>query len=271
MVSKTHSANDQDPLPSQTYVDHRISRMSPQPKMSQGIRTPTPSAPLPKDERVPAFLSGDQEKQGKESKMPDLVQWARNCPVSWTKKITSDKVNAVLWAWAFVSELLATRTGQAPNLVAGELEARLQHFCNVMEITLQSSSISDFSGDGWNVARLYDQKVQQKVDSKQFSWLQLAAMNHGASHPHELMAAHQELSRKPKHSKANTTTREDTKVKKKCPTWNKSEVRGKCTYEVENAPEKCKFSHECSYCKSRSYKPVDHQRVFCKRRLEEEE
>ena len=102
-------------------------------------------------------------------------------------------------------------------------------------------------------------------------------MNHGASHPHELMAAHQELSKKTKTGTQNgggrsgTGTREDTKQRKlKCLTWNKSEVRGKCTYEVENPAEKCRFTHECSYCKSKSLKPVDHQRLFCKKRLEEE-
>ena len=97
-------------------------------------------------------------------------------------------------------------------------------------------------------------------------------MNHGASHPHELMAAHQELARKPKIPRSGTgVNKDESKQKKRCPTWNKSEVRGKCTYEVENAPEKCKFSHEFSYCKSRSLKPVDHQRFFCRKRLEEEE
>ena len=169
----------------------------------------------------------------------------------------------MLWAWAFASELLASRTGQAPNLQPGELEARLQHFCNVLEIALQSSSQSDFCGDAWNIARLYDQKVQQKVDNNQFSWLQLAAMNHGASHPHELMAAHQELAKKPKAPSGSgggrgTTgatggNRDEVKKKKgKCLTWNKSKVRGKCTYEVDNASEKCIFTHECSYCKSKS-------------------
>ena len=154
----------------------------------------------------------------------------------------------------------------------------MEHFCNVLEIALQGSAQSDFCGDSWNVARLYDQKVQQKVDSSQFTWLQLSAMSHGASHPHELMAAHQELSRKVKNTNGGGNGggngrgggREDTKVKRKCGTWNKSEVRGKCTYEVENAPEKCRYSHECSYCKSKSLQPVDHQRYFCKKRLEEE-
>ena len=183
----------------------------------------------------------------------------------------------MLWAWAYVSELLATRTGQAPNLQPGELEARLQHFCNVLEITLQSSNQSDFSGDAWDVARLYDQKVQHKVDNSQFSWSQLAAMNHGASHPHELMAAHQELAKKPKggagRGTGGTTGARDDAAKKrkgKCLTWNKSEVRGKCTYEVENESEKCIFTHECSYCKSKSLTPVDHQRLFCRKRLEKE-
>ena len=86
----------------------------------------------------------------------------------------------------------------APNLEQWELESKLQHFLNVLEITLQSSSQSDFGGDAWAVARLYDRKVQHKVDSRMFSWVQLGELNHGASMPHELIAATQELSRKPK-------------------------------------------------------------------------
>jgi hypothetical protein len=277
-VKKAKEQCQKQSLSTPAYVDHRVSSTTPIPHMSRGVRTPAAPIPPSKGERLPGFFQGDPEKQGKDSKMPDLVQWARNCPVNWTTKVTSDKINAVLWAWSFVSELLATRTGQAPNLEPGELEARLQHFCNVLEITLQSSNQSDFCGDAWNVARLYDQKVQQKVDCNQFSWLQLSVMNHGASHPHELMAAHQELAKKPKiiggngNVKGGNGGKDNTKQKNKmkCRTWNRSEVRGKCTYEVENAPEKCQFSHECSYCKSKSLKPVDHQRLFCKKRLEEE-
>ena len=182
-------------------------------------------------------------------------------------------MNPVLWAWAYMSELLATRTGQAPNLEQGELEARMQHFCNVFEITLQSSQQSDFGNDAWNIGSLYHQKVQQKVDNNQFNWCQLSAMNHGASHPHELMAAHQELVKKPKRDSPNRGDGNDTNVERKksrCSTWNKSEVRGKCQYEVDNAHAKCKRLHECTYCKSKSYTPVNHQRTFCSKRIEEE-
>ena len=61
---------------------------------------------------------------------------------------------------------------------------------------MQSSTQSDFGGDAWAVAKLYDRKVQQKIDNKMYSWVQLAEMSHGASMPHELIAATQELSKK---------------------------------------------------------------------------
>ena len=57
----------------------------------------------------------------------------------------------------------------------------------------------------------------------------------------------------------------------KCPTWNKSETRGKCNWELENALDKCQGIHECIYCMAKSFTPVNHQRFFCKKRLEEEE
>ena len=71
------------------------------------------------------------------------------------------------------------------------------------------------------------------------------------------MAAHQELSKRPKSAKGAGTDNggagggvRDDRLKRKCGTWNKSEVHGKYTYEVENAPEKYRYAHECSYCKT---------------------
>jgi hypothetical protein len=199
--------------------------------------------------------------------------------VDWTSKVSQSNINVVLWSWAYVAELLATRTGMAPNLENGELESRMQHFCHVLEITLQTSSQSDFGGDAWAVGRLYDRKVQQKVNSKMFSWVQLAEMNHGASMPHELFAATQELSKKPKEIKKGENgdgkgkggTGNKSKPTRKCATWNTSETRGKCDWEVENAPDKCMNLHECSWCKSKSFSPRNHQRSFCRKRVAEEE
>ena len=268
---------------SPVYADHRAGSSSPVPLVRRGLRTPVSSAPPSHADRVPGIVPIDPERQGRDNKIPDRLQWARNCPVNWTNKVTSANMNVVLWAWSYVAELLATRTGMAPNLEQGELEARLQHFCHVLEITLQTSGSADFCGDAWSVGRLYDKKVQQKVDSKMFSWVQLSSMNYGASLPHELIAATQELAKKkegggkvPGDGKKGNGDGKSKGGKKekaswKCPTWNKSETRGKCNWELENAPDRCQGIHECSYCKAKSFTPVNHQRFFCKKRLEEEE
>ena len=191
----------------------------------------------------------------------------------------------------------------APNLEAGELEARLQHFCHVLEITMQTSGLTDFTNDSWAVARLYDKKVQQKVDNGLFSWVQLSDINHGGSLPHELIAATQELARKPKFKADGKTGAGDGKAGAgdgksgdgrgksgwksgdgrdksgdgrdksgwKCPSWNYSETRGKCRFELENPSEKCNRVHECTWCKTKQLTPVDHQRFFCRKRIAEEE
>jgi hypothetical protein len=66
--------------------------------------------------------------------------------------------------------------------------------------------------------------------------------------------------------------KEDDEEKKKqtCYSWNNSETRGKCKLEVENEGEKCIRIHACSWCKSKNYKPVTHQKQFCRKRIEEE-
>jgi hypothetical protein len=148
--------------PSPRYKDHRVL------PSTSGVagRTGHRHSQLRRDERQPTYVCPDNtDKQGKESNVPELVQYARDCPVSWTTKVTTDKLNPILWSWAYISHLLATRTGHAPELQDGELEARLQHFLSVLEITLQTTNQSDFSSDAWNVARLYHVKVQQMVDN----------------------------------------------------------------------------------------------------------
>merc|ERR1719186_2591696 len=94
---------------STSYLDHRIVSGSPEVMMQLGVRTPQQSSRPAKDDRLPGFIIPTEERQGKESKLPDIVQHARNCPVAWTTKVTSDKLNMGLWCWAYMSDLLATR------------------------------------------------------------------------------------------------------------------------------------------------------------------
>ena len=216
----------------------------------------------------PSYISPTEDKQGKDDKTPVIVQYARNCPVAWTSKVTSDKLNMGLWCWAYVSELLATRTGVAPDLAPGELEARMQHFLNVIEIALQPSNVKEFDSQSWKVARLYAEKVQQKVD-KGNSWVAFEQKYGADSHPHELMAAQIELAPKvqTKSSPRRTAGRERTSDKRSCTTWNTSQVENKCKYEVENDGRKCDRTHECSWCKEKTKRSLPHQRSFCRQRL----
>ena len=260
------------------YKDHRVRSGS---AVSRG-RTQI-SIPAKTDERLPSYVHTDSEKQGK-GLVPELVKYARECPVHWTSKITTQNMNVVLWSWAYVAQILASRTGQIPTMEDGELEARLQHFLSVLEVTLQTTGQSDFASDAWKVARLYHTKVQQKLDNGDTNWLYMYDQWGGSTLPHELMAANAEAapvkriqkSRGEDGSGSGTgkgglgKTKEDQQ-KRLCSSWNKCETRGKCDWEVENDGQKCKYAHHCSYCKYKKLNPVNHQRHFCKRRLEEEE
>ena len=190
---------------------------------------------------------------------------------STSSKVTSVDLNPVLFSWAYIAELLATRTGQSPDLRHGELEARLQHFLSVMEVTLQTTVQTDFSSDSWKIARLYHQKVQDKVDAGVYSWLGLSEQWGTATLPHELMAANAELAPRVTKRK-NERTREEARDPSTvlCFSWNSSEVRGKCKWEVENEGKKCNRQHFCSWCKKENNETNFHQKSFCKKRQTKE-
>ena len=233
-----------------------------------GGRQETPATPTQSSIPVRNYTALQDDKQGK---MPSIIQYARSCPVNWTSKITSDKLNMGLWSWSYVAELLAAGTGQAPSLQHGELEARLQHFLNVLEIALQPGNSADFDNQAWKVARLYAEKVQHKVDRGD-TWLGFDYKYGTDSHPHELMAAEKELAPKPgrklkEDDKVKSKEKDDKTVKKPCTTWNSSTVERKCEYEIQFEGRSCSRRHECSWCKERGKSSLHHQRSFCRLRL----
>ena len=242
---------------------------SPSTECVDGFATPFPPRPkLPQLSSSAPSRTSAALQEDKQGKMPTIVHYARECPVSWTNKITSDKLNLGLWSWSFISELLATRTGQAPSLQHGELEARMRHFLNVLEIALQPGSSSDFDNHAWRVARLYAEKVQQKVERGD-TWLGFEMKYGSDSQPHELMAAEKELAAKvvvKKKEKEEIKTKEENK-KRSCTTWNSSSVEGKCEYEIQNEGRNCARRHECTWCKDKGRRSLSHQRSFCRLRI----
>lgn len=242
-----------------TFVDHR------QPALKTRQNQAAEQS-QPKDDRQPTFISSE-ERSGKETGVPLLVKRARSCPVSWTDKITSDQMNPIVWSWAYIAELLAARSGQAPDLDTGELEARLQHFLNVMEVTLQTSTKTDYMGDSWKVARLYNTKIQAKLDQGATTWCKMVERWDSSTLPHELMAAQQELAPRQVRGKGRDQDTKQGEAPIRCGTWNTWETKGKCRYESENQGQKCNRLHECTYCKTKKFKPVTHQRLFCEKRI----
>ena len=276
--AKADSSRDKKTPYSPLYKDHRVTTSS-----TGGFRNQPRVL-----ERQATYVSSElqADKQGKESRVPELVQYARDCPVSWTSKVTTDKLNPILWSWAYISQVLATRTGHAPVLDDGELEARLQHFLSVLEVTLQTTTQSDFCSDSWKVSRLYHSKVQQKIDNGEHTWVQVLHQWGAATLPHELMAAKAEIQLdavKPKQPVVPAGGREkntDGKGKSRdlidpeklpCNTWNNSETQGKCSWEVDHEGETCNRIHACSWCKFKRFRPTTHQKRFCRKRLEQDE
>ena len=253
------------------FIDHRLSSGLPD------CRSGRETSSSRKFERGPGFVTvgghSAEEKQGKGS-IADIVKFARDCPVAWTSKVTSDKLNLGLWSWAYMSQLLATRTGQAPSLGQGVLEAKMQHFLNVLEIALQPSNSTEFDAHSWHVARLYAEKIQNKVDRGD-TWKKFDEKYGTDSQPSELMAAKEEIgpkqparkSVKVKDEKTDTTGSRGTGSRRVCNTWNTSAVEGKCDFEIQYEGRTCDRRHECSWCKEKGKRVLTHQRTFCRQRI----
>ena len=263
-------------VPAQPSTKKTVSRVAPGSPVGQakphagfvdGFATPFPPRTRPPQlsSSAPSRTSAalQEDKQGK---MPNIVYFARECPVNWTSKITSDKLNMGLWCWSFISELLATRTGQALPLQQGELEARMQHFLNVLEIALQPGNSTDFDNHAWRVARLYAEKVQQKIDRGD-TWLGFQMRYGSDSHPHELMAAEKELATRVIKKKKEEKEKKDEIKKRSCTTWNSSSVEGKCEFEIQHEGRTCSRRHECAWCKEKGKRSLGHQRTFCRLRI----
>ena len=139
-VSKSTARSSQGLAPSSArnnhprYEDHRVRSSSNRP------RTRKPPAT---DDRVPSFVQTESEKQGKGSCIPDLVHYARECPVAWTSKMTTQNMNLGLFLNFWQVELVRP-----------------------LFLRMESWKPDSFCHDAWKAARLYHSKEQQKLDSE---------------------------------------------------------------------------------------------------------
>ena len=242
-------------------VDHRVVSVTPASGHNQGRRSP-PVRKTQAQDRFPGIYPLN-EKQGNidDKKSPTIIDWARNCPVTYAEKLKYEEINLPVYVWACVSEILSSRTGLTPDMPQGELEARLQHLLCVLQVALIHSEKTDYNSTGWNIASIYAKRIQQKLDRGLDSWEGFARFGHDP-HPSEMFAAKTEAdSKQPKKKKEEVKLKSE---KKMCTTWNNCEVERKCQYLVDNpTATRCFRRHECSYCIEKNLGNFHHQRRFC--------
>ena len=250
------------------HVDHRAASETPETGHRRGMRSPSRSQQHV-SERVPGIVPL-QDKEGKsdDRKTLTITDWAKNCPVAYAEKIKYDEINLPIWVWAYVSEILSSRSGLSPDMPRGELEARLQHLLCVLQVALVNSEKTDFSNKGWSIASIYAKRVQQKLDRGLETWEDFKRFGYDP-HPSEMFTAKTEVDKRAPNP--NRKKKEEEKpagaAKRLCTTWNNCEVERKCQYLVDYpSATKCNKRHDCSYCQEKGYGTLNHQRRFCKRR-----
>ena len=251
------------------HTDHRVESETPGTGFRKGMRSPSRSGDRRSD-RLPGIIPLDtKEGRSDDKKSVTIVDWARNCPVTYAEKVKFEEMNLPLWVWAVISEILASRTGLSPDMPRGELEARLQHLLCVLQVALVNSEKTDFTTKGWTIASIYAKRVQQKLDRGLESWEDFNRFGYDP-HPSEMISAKTEADKRApvtvkKKEGDKQTGNKDKKVM--CTTWNNSEVEGKCKYLVDNpSSTRCYRRHDCSYCIEKGHGTFMHQRRFCKKR-----
>ena len=262
--SQVHTAASSHQQPPR-HLDHRIESGTPAHGYRRGMRSPVPSTHQ-HSERVPGIVPlEDRDGKSVDRKTTTILDWAKNCPVTYAEKIKYEEMNLPIWIWAYVSEILASRTGMAPDMTKGELEARLQHLLCVLQVTLVNSEKTDFNSKGWSIASIYAKRIQQKLDRGLDTWSDFQRFGHDP-HPSEMFSAKTEADRKIPFKKKDEKL--DHKGKRlMCTTWNNFEVEKKCQYLLDNpSVTRCIRRHDCSYCLEKNHGTFYHQRRFCAKR-----
>ena len=203
------------------------------------------------------MLEGGSTKDTKESK---VIDFAKKCPVRWSKQATMANINLPLYAWGAVAEVESSMSGRTEAMSEAAMLGKIRHLQNILEVCCLSSSSTDFTGYGWTLARDYATKVENEVDQKLASWQNMQAGVRTST----LLSSQMEHPRP-------AQTRDPKKVEKKelCTTYNKCKTEGKCEYEVSHPGKVCQRKHECSYCREKKKQSWRHQAWCCQNKASE--
>ena len=190
------------------------------------------------------------------------------CPIKYAATCNSKNVNLPTFIWAKLAELRALNAGALEiGLAPGELDPRIRHLQCVMELVGTNSTLTEYAGYGWQLARDYDRKVQATMDSGASDWVNFNSMFSLGPHPSFVLSAKDEVekvAKKPSSGKGNDVDDVVKDKKKVCGWFNKCKTSKRCEWKVENPNSgRCKRLHQCFYCKQTHNKSVFHQAWEC--------
>ena len=291
-VKTTAPAKNILPMDDGWVFDHELGRAYKRTVLSQERYRPSSTPPRParavfrsptrvqrarsgtdwEHSRVPLENHYPTEREGKPT---TVVDHAKQLPLQCSQSVTSKNINFAMFMYGAIKELHSARIGTSPPLEPGMLEAKLQHLLNVVHVTCLNMGTAEFKPASWSVGRTYHYLVQAKVDSGRESYLDFDQLHRGSPHASEMVAAEREhrvaLANQLKPKQEDKVKKRGDDKKPLCPTWNSSEVEGKCKWESEHPDTKCNRAHYCSYCEKKSgHTRTNHQEKYCKRKLDDD-
>ena len=152
-----------------------------------------------------------------------------------------------LYSYGSLKHILALNDGTLPYISKDEFNAWLQHLINCMEIVCLGSSLSEYDGHCWRVAREYDNRVIRDIEHGLKKWGTLEK----TIDPTAWTFA-REVVPKSKPNPQGTKNNTGGGGQKACTTFNTFRNPG-CHYEHTNPGEKCVYLHFCSHCRTKGF------------------
>ena len=104
------------------------------------------------------------------NKQLKAFEFAATGQFSYKHQLKQDNMNAITFAYGSFKHLEAAKLGLI-EMNDDEFLARLRHLKNVYEVACLSSNLGSFTDNAWQVAREYDTRVVNDIESGAKTWL----------------------------------------------------------------------------------------------------
>lgn len=204
------------------------------------------------------------------NKQLKAFEFAATGQFSYKHQLRQDNMNAITFAYGSFKHLEAARLGLI-EMNDDEFLARLRHLKNVYEVACLSSNLSSFTDNAWQVAREYDTRVVNDIESGAKTWSTLSkGLETDAIYCANQIVDLKNKAKKPaKDPKDPKNPRGDKDRKSKpCTTYNTHRSSEGCYWEHNNKGESCIFEHFCSWCKTNRDVKEKHKLFDCEHKTD---